>query len=214
MTRKRNASRAGEAGRPNELPESPLGPDGEPVYDRPSKSQRKRDTAALQVLGKELAELPKEAFRKLPLPEALFDALTETRRITDHEGRRRQLQFVGKVMRRLDDADVTALRQTLDKIRGISRAETVKLHAIERWRDVLLESDDALTDFLQRYPEADVQQGRTLIRNARRESQREGSPRYYRELFQWVKAASAESGDEDGGDEEDEDHDDDIDHPA
>ncbi|WP_347554772.1 ribosome biogenesis factor YjgA [Robbsia sp. KACC 23696] len=216
MTRKRNASRAGEAGRPNELPESPLGPDGQPVYDRPSKTQLKRDMTALQKLGKELAELPKEAFRKLPLPEALFDALTETRRISDHEGRRRQLQFVGKVMRRLDDEDVAALRQTLDKIRGISRAETVKLHAIERWRDVLIESDEALTDFMQRYPEADVQQGRTLIRNARREGQQQGSPRYYRELFQWVKAAH-EAHEGGGSDEEtddadsDEDDDDDFD---
>jgi ribosome-associated protein len=213
MTRKRNASRAGEAGRLNELPESPLGPDGEPVYDRPSKTQLKRDMTALQDLGKELAELPKEAFRKLPLPEALFDALTETRRINDHEGRRRQIQFVGKVMRRLGDDEVAALRLTLDKIRGVSRAETVKLHAIERWRDVLIESDEALTDFLQRYPESDVQQGRTLIRNARREAQQQGSPRYYRELFQWVKEAhNAHAGQpETESDDADSDEDDDGD---
>lgn len=183
MTRKRHLDRAGNAA-PSEadLPDAPL-------YDRPSKSQLKRDMLALQVLGKDLAELPKEAFRKLPLPEDLLEALTETRKISDHEGRRRQLQFVGKVMRRLDDEEVAAIRATLDVIRGVSRAETVKLHAIERWRDQLIGSDQALTDFLVRYPGVNVQEGRTLIRNARREAERKGSPRYFRELFQWVKNA-------------------------
>jgi len=183
MTRKRHLDRAGAAA-PSEadLPD-------EPLYDRPSKSQLKRDMLALQVLGKDLAELPKEAFRKLPLPEDLLEALTETRKISDHEGRRRQLQFVGKVMRRLDDEEVAAIRATLDVIRGVSRAETVKLHAIERWRDQLIGSDQALTDFLVRYPGVNVQEGRTLIRNARREAERKGSPRYFRELFQWVKNA-------------------------
>jgi len=183
MTRKRHLDRAGNAA-PSEadLPD-------EPLYDRPSKSQLKRDMLALQVLGKDLAELPKEAFRKLPLPEDLLEALTETRKISDHEGRRRQLQFVGKVMRRLDDEEVAAIRATLDVIRGVSRAETVKLHAIERWRDQLLGSDQALTDFLLRYPGVNVQEGRTLIRNARKEAERKGSPRYFRELFQWVKNA-------------------------
>ncbi|MCY0388612.1 DUF615 domain-containing protein [Robbsia sp. Bb-Pol-6] len=183
MTRKRHLDRAGIA--------EPAADDADeaPLYDRPSKSQLKRDMLALQVLGKELAELPKEAFRKLPLPEALFDALTDVRKITDHEGRRRQMQFVGKVMRRLTDEEVAALRAVLDVIKGLSRSETVKLHTIERWRDQLIASDEALTDFLQRYPGVDVQEGRTLIRNARREAEQKRSPRYYRELFQWVKSA-------------------------
>lgn len=183
MTRKRHLDRAGIA--------EPAAPDADeaPLYDRPSKSQLKRDMLALQVLGKELAELPKEAFRKLPLPEALLDALTDVRKITDHEGRRRQMQFVGKVMRRLTEEEVAALRAALDVIKGLSRSETVKLHTIERWRDQLIATDEALTDFLQRYPGVDVQEGRTLIRNARREAEQKRSPRYYRELFQWVKAA-------------------------
>jgi ribosome-associated protein len=212
MTRKRHLDRAGAAA-PSEadLPD-------EPLYDRPSKSQLKRDMLALQVLGKDLAELPKEAFRKLPLPEDLLEALTETRKISDHEGRRRQLQFVGKVMRRLDDEEVAAIRATLDVIRGVSRAETVKLHAIERWRDQLIGSDQALTDFLVRYPGVNVQEGRTLIRNARREAERKGSPRYFRELFQWVKNAivppsnklvggAAASAQSDDGDEHEHEHD-------
>lgn len=206
MTRKRHLDRAGAA--------APVEADvqDEPLYDRPSKSQLKRDMLALQVLGKELAELPKEAFRKLPLPEPLFDALTDVRKITDHEGRRRQMQFVGKVMRRLTEEEVDALRKTLDIIRGLSRAETVKLHAIERWRDQLIASDEALTEFLGRYPGVDVQAGRTLIRNARREAEKKNSPRYYRELFQWVKAAISpalsSAADEAHDDERDEDGDD------
>lgn len=185
----------------------------ESVYDGPSKSQLKRDMLALQALGKELAELPKEAFRKLPLPEPLLDALTDARKITNHEGLRRQMQYVGKVMRRLTEEEVEAIKTVLNAIKGLSRVETVKLHTIERWRDQLIASDPALTDFLQRYPGADIQEGRTLIRNARREAEQKRSPRYYRELFQWVKAGLAQAskaGQGDDADHEDaEDEDDD-----
>lgn len=205
MSRKRHSDRAGDA--------APLEADlqDEPLYDRPSKSQLKRDMLALQVLGKELAELPKEAFRKLPLPEALLDALTDVRKITNHEGRRRQMQFVGKVMRRLTEEEVDALRKTLDVIRGLSRAETVKLHTFERWRDQLIASDDALTEFLKRYPDVDVQVGRNLIRNARREAEKKSTPKYYRELFQWVKGAIAPAASTAEVDESDAEYDEDED---
>jgi len=156
-------------------------------YSRPSKSHLKREMTALQVLGDELAGLSKDGLKKVPMPEKLNDAIREARRITSHEGRRRQIQYVGKVMRQLDETEVAAIRHALDVMKGISDAETAKMHAIERWREQLLKSDEVLTDFIRRYPQADPQEGRTLIRNTRREAEQKKPPRYFRELFQWIK---------------------------
>ncbi|CAB3764062.1 hypothetical protein LMG29739_04258 [Paraburkholderia solisilvae] len=158
-------------------------------YDRPSKSQLKREMHALQELGEALVELPKDALKRMPMPEALGEAVHEARRITDHEGKRRQIQYVGRVMRSLSDDETGALRTALDTYNGANRAETAKLHWIERTRAALLENDAALTEFLRQHPSADAQAGRTLIRNARKEAQLGKPPRYFRELFQWIKQA-------------------------
>jgi ribosome-associated protein len=174
-------------------------------YDRPSKSQLKRDMHALQELGEALIALPKDALKRMPMPEDLDDAVREARRITDHEGKRRQLQYVGKVMRSLTEAEVAALRTALETYRGVNKAETAKLHWIERTREQLLEKDEALTDFIHKHPGVDAQEGRTLIRNARRERQQQKPPRYYRELFQWIKTAAGVE--DDAGDENDADED-------
>ncbi len=181
-------------------------------YDRPSKSQLKRDMHALQELGVALVELPKDALKRMPMPEGLADAVLEARRITDHEGKRRQIQYVGRVMRALTADETAALRQALDTYNGVNKAETAKLHWIERTRDALIESDEALTAFLRRHPAADAQEGRTLIRNARKEAQQGKPPRYFRELFQWIKTVSAaDAADEDLDDAPTEDDDDDSD---
>jgi ribosome-associated protein len=191
--------------------EAEAGQDGDDnLYERPSKSQLKREMTALQALGVELVELPKDAFKRMPMPEKLADAARDARRITDHEGKRRQLQYVGRVMRDLADTDVAALRSALDAQKGANKAETARLHWIERAREQLLANDAALTEFLRVHPQADVQQGRTLIRNARRETEQGKPPRYFRELFQWIKEASDGSGPRTGGDEaqhDDEEHD-------
>ncbi len=121
------------------------------------------------------------------MPEALDAAVREARRTTSHEGRRRQVHYVGKVMRTLDEIEVAAIRHALEAMKGASSAETAKMHAIERWREQLLADDGALTEFLRRYPLAEIQAGRTLIRNARREAEQKKQPRYFRELFQWIK---------------------------
>ncbi|TKC83935.1 ribosome-associated protein [Trinickia terrae] len=160
-------------------------------YDRPSKSQLKREMHALQELGLTLVELPKDALKRMPMPEDLADAVQEARRITDHEGKRRQIQYVGRVMRSLTDEETAALRQALDTYNGVNKAETAKLHWIERTRDALIADDEALTAFLRQHPAADAQEGRTLIRNARKEAQQGKPPRYFRELFQWIKTVSA-----------------------
>jgi ribosome-associated protein len=172
-------------------------------YDRPSKSQLKREMHELQALGAELVALPKDALKRMPMPEALDEAVREARRITDHEGKRRQMQYVGKVMRGLLDSETAALREALDKYKGINKAETARLHWIERTREQLLADDAALTEFIRQHPDADPQQGRTLIRNARKEQQQGKPPRYFRELFQWIKNAGSSGDDED-------DHDDDA----
>ncbi|AQG99350.1 hypothetical protein A9R05_11350 [Burkholderia sp. KK1] len=176
-------------------------------YDRPSKSQLKRDMHALQELGEALIALPKDALKKMPMPEHLGDAVREARRITDHEGKRRQLQYVGKLMRSLVDEEVAALRTALDTHRGVNKSETARLHWIERTREQLLADDAALTEFIRNHPGVDPQEGRTLIRNARKEREQQKPPRYYRELFQWIKnAAGADEDDiEDDEDERDDD---------
>jgi ribosome-associated protein len=178
-------------------------------YDRPSKSQLKREMHALQELGVEIVALPKDALKRMPLPEALDEAVREARRITDHEGKRRQMQYVGKVMRGLLETEVAALREALDKYKGVNKAETARMHWIERTREQLLADDAALTEFIRRHPAADPQEGRTLIRNARKEAQQSKPPRYFRELFQWIKTASGAAGDE--ADSDDSDHPDDQD---
>ncbi|QHP92123.1 ribosome-associated protein [Burkholderia glumae] len=191
-------------------PIEPADDDSGHGYDRPSKSQLKREMHALQQLGRDLVELPKDALKRMPMPESLGDAVREARRITDHEGKRRQLQYIGKVMRVLNEPEIEALKSALDAQRGVNKAETARLHWIERTRDQLLAADDALTAFIRDYPAADVQEGRTLIRNARKEAEQGKPPRYFRELFQWIKTASGTPGEADG--ERDEDHDEARDH--
>ena len=177
-------------------------------YDRPSKSQLKRDMHALQELGEALIALPKDALKRMPMPEALNDAVREARRITDHEGKRRQVQYVGRVMRGLLDTETAALRTALDSYKGINKAETARLHWIERTREKLLADHAALTGFIRQHPAADPQEGRTLIRNARKEQQQARPPRYFRELFQWIKDTSKTGNDDDESDEAREDDDD------
>lgn len=162
----------------------------EPEDDLPkSKSQRKRDMTALQDLGVELEALAKDRLARVPMPEALADAIHAARKINSHEGKRRQMQFVGKVMRGLDDDEVEAIRAALEGFKGTSKAETARLHLIERWRELLLGDDAMLTKFLAEHPASDVQALRNIIRNARKEKESGKPPKYYRELFQAVKTA-------------------------
>ena len=179
--------------------------------ERPSKSQLKREMHALQTLGVDLVELPKDALKRMPMPENLADAVREARRITDHEGKRRQIQYIGRVMRALTENEIAALRTALDTHRGVNKAETARLHWIEQTREQLIADDDAFTAFLRNHPDADAQEGRTLIRNARKEAQQGKPPRYFRELFQWIKTASGGAGDSPDDEDSTEDDDDQTD---
>jgi ribosome-associated protein len=159
----------------------------EQQYDRPSKSQLKREMTALQELGEELVSQPKDRVMRVPMPEDVRDVILECQKIKDHEGRRRQMQYVGKKMRLLEEDEIAAIQRVLDSWKGASKAETAAMHALERRREKLLADDKALTDLKEQHPEIDVQQLRTLIRNARKEQAENKPPKAYREIFQILK---------------------------
>ncbi|MEO5934204.1 MAG: ribosome biogenesis factor YjgA [Duganella sp.] len=159
----------------------------EQEYERPSKSEMKRQSDALQKMGETLVEAARDRVKRVPMPEDVRDAILECQQITNHEGRRRQMQFVGKKMRTLDEAEVAEIQKAIDSWKGASKSETAAMHALERRRDKLLVDDKALTVLLEENPELDVQQLRTLIRNARKEQAENKPPKAYREIFQILK---------------------------
>ncbi|WP_188564119.1 ribosome biogenesis factor YjgA [Undibacterium terreum] len=173
----------------------------EQEYERPSKSQLKREMTALQKLGQELVEQPRDRVKRVPMPEDVRDAILECQQIKDHEGRRRQMQYVGKKMRTLDEDEIAAIQKTLDSWKGLSKSDTAAMHALERRREKLLTDPEALTALLEENPELDVQHLRTLIRNARKEQAENKPPKAYREIFQILKQIAAARK---GGSDEDE----------
>jgi ribosome-associated protein len=153
-----------------------------------SKTRRKKDMLALQDLGTQLVGLNDEQLATMQLPDALRDAVQEARRLSKHEAKRRQLQYIGRLMR---DIDAAPIRERLEAWQGQGREQTAQLHALERWREALLAGDPALALFLQEYPGADSQKLRTLIRNARREQGNALPPKSYRELFRLLRDITA-----------------------
>ena len=123
----------------------------------------------------------------MEMPDDVKDAILECQNIKNHEGRRRQLQFVGKKMRTLSEEEVTIIQRTIEGWKGASKADTAALHALERRRDKLLADDQALTALLAEHAELDAQHLRTLIRNARKEQAENKPPKAYREIFQILK---------------------------
>ncbi|MTV41279.1 ribosome biogenesis factor YjgA [Duganella radicis] len=164
----------------------------EDEYERPSKSEMKRQSDALQKMGQTLVEAPRDRVKKVPMPEDVLDAILECQGITNHEGRRRQMQFIGKKMRTLDAEEVTVIQKAIDSWKGASKAETAAMHALERRREKLLADDNALTALLSEAPHLDVQHLRTLIRNARKEQAENKPPKAYREIFQILKQLEAD----------------------
>jgi ribosome-associated protein len=179
----------------------------EEKYERPSKTELKRQSDALQDLGTELVNAPRDRVKRMQMPDDVKDVILDTQNIKDHEGRRRALQFVGKKMRSLDEEELAVIRRTIEGWKGASKADTAALHALERRRDKLLVDDNALTVLLSEHPELDVQHLRALIRNARKEQAENKPPKAYREIFQILKdlaakkAKAASASDEDGADE-------------
>jgi len=184
----------------------------EQEYERPSKSEAKRASDALQKLGEQLVSEARDRVKRVPMPEDVRDAILMCQTITNHEGRRRQLQFVGKKMRTLDEEEVAVIQRTIDSWKGASKAETAALHALERRREKLLADDGALTVLLAEHPQLDAQHLRTLIRNARKEQLEDKPPKAYREIFQILKDVNkpaTKAQDDEDGTEDDREHDDD-----
>ncbi len=156
---------------------------------RQSKTQLKKAMHDLQDLGEALVALPDERIAALALPDPLVSAVQEFRRTRSHEGRRRQMQYIGKLMRRTDPEPI---RQAVAAMRLGQAKDSLTLHQAEAWRARLIDSDDALTGWSTEFPATDMQRLRSLVRAARKDAaavpeQRSG--RAYRELFQFIKQA-------------------------
>ncbi|CAD5374510.1 Putative alpha helix protein [Rubrivivax sp. A210] len=155
---------------------------------RPSKTQLKQKSHELQDLGEALAALPEERLAGLEMSDALRDALVTWHRTKSHEGRRRQMQYVGKLMR---GADEEALREAVAQATLGSAQAALALHEAERWRAELIADDDAMTRWLDAHPDTDTQQLRSLVRAARRDAAalppEARQPKSFRELFQYIR---------------------------
>jgi ribosome-associated protein len=161
-----------------------------PVYsfdERPSKTRRKQVSHELQELGEAVVALPDSRIDGLEIAEILLDAIRQYKKTKSFEGRRRQMQYIGKLMRH---HDVEPIRQAVTDMQLGRAKDSLALHQAERWRAELLADDEAATRWIADHPATDVQQLRSLIRAARRDAalvaeQRSG--RAFRELFQFIK---------------------------
>jgi ribosome-associated protein len=163
-----------------------------------SRTDLKRESTELQKLGESLLNLRADLLAKLELPDKLLEAMAEAKRITNFEGKRRQMQFVGKLMRQLDPAVLDAARAALVEQHMPSARETALLHTAEQWRDRLIADDEAVAAWIKDFPQTDTQQLRALVRQARKDAipadkaavsqglaPRQG--RAYREVFQLLR---------------------------
>jgi ribosome-associated protein len=148
---------------------------------RPSKTKKKEAMHELQDLGAELVELSAGQLKRIKLPENIYEAVRECQKITARGAHKRQLQYLGKLMRSADDEPI---RAGLALIRGESSAETARLHRLERMRTRLLEDETALADIAATWPGADLQHLRQLRRNALKEKEAGKPPKNFRAIFQ------------------------------
>lgn len=150
----------------------------------PSKTKLKAEADAQQALGVRLTELPKDKLIKLNLPEEVFEAVLESKKITANGAIRRHRQYLGRLMREIDTAPIT---EQLARWDGKHTAENAYFHGLERWRERLINDNNALSEFIALYPATDSQQLRTLIRNAQKELGSNKPPKSSRELFKLLR---------------------------
>lgn len=153
-----------------------------------SKTKLKAEADAQQALGVRLCELSKEKLAKLDLPEALLEAVLENKKITANGAMRRHKQYLGRLMR---DIDTAPIEEQLAKWDGKHTAENAYFHGLERWRDRMMSDANVLNEFIAQYPKTDpldIQQLRTLIRNAQKELAASKPPKSSRELFKLLRA--------------------------
>jgi ribosome-associated protein len=155
----------------------------------PSKTKKKQEMHELQKLGAALVQLSAAHLERISLPEDLARAVRDARRIRSHEAKRRQVQFIGRLMRELDPEPI---RAQLAVVEGGSAQARASHQRVEHWRARLMEDEDALTQFARECAGADLQQLRALLRNARKEQAEGKPPRAYRELFRIIREAAGE----------------------
>ena len=163
-----------------------------------TRTDLKRASTELQKLGEDLLTLRADLMARLDLSEKLVDAVAEAKRITNFEGKRRQMQYIGKLMRGLDDEQLGAVHAALNEQLNGSAEDNLRLHQAESWRDRMVADDDAVGEWIAQFPGTDIQQLRSLVRQARKdavpekpgEAQRHGKA--YREIFQLLREQLAE----------------------
>ena len=153
-----------------------------------SKTRRKREMLDLQKVGAELIDLSEFQINNLLLDEKLKNAVLEAKRIKSHGAKKRQMLYVGRLMR---ETDAAPIREQLEAINGSSARLTAAHRRLEAWREKLLADDAALSEFAAAFPGSDVQALRTLIRNTRKEQKEAKPPRSFRELFRLIKECSS-----------------------
>ncbi|AXK73549.1 DUF615 domain-containing protein [Lysobacter sp. TY2-98] len=173
-------------------------------FHSPSRSEQRREALGVLDLAETLAGLTDAQLARVPVPESITPHILDTRRITSNIARKRQLAFLAKQMRKLDDSELQAMRDALDEKSESSRAEVAAMHRVEAWRTKLLDGGDAaLAELLDLHPDADRQRLRQLVRNAVEERNRNKPPRAFRELFRELRAVilgTHEGADDDGVD--------------
>ena len=152
--------------------------------DRPSKTQRKKQMHELQALGERLVGLNAAQLDEIELPQPLRAAVDDAKRFTRHEARRRQMQYIGRLMR---DVDPGRIREKLKIWDGVSQEHTARHHRVERWRERLMQDDGALGELVKQRPGLDTQRLRSLVRSAREELAAGRPPRSHRELFRFLR---------------------------
>ncbi len=168
---------------------------------RPSKTKQKEAMHELRDLGAELVELSVGQLKRIKLPEEIFSAVRECQKITAHGARRRQIQYLGKLMRQVDDEPI---RAGLALLRGESAAENARLHRLERTRQRLLDDESTLSEIAATWPAVDLQHLRQLRRNALKEKENNKPPKNFRAIFQVLQeldGLAAQAAPEDSDDE-------------
>jgi ribosome-associated protein len=168
----------------------------------PSRSQQRREALGVLELAEALVALTPAQLSRVPVPESTMPHIEETRRITSNIARKRQLAFLAKQMRKLDEAELQAMRDALDEKSAASRTEVAALHRVEAWREKLVDGGDAaLAQFVDEHPDADRQRLRQLVRNTLDERKRGKPPAAFRELFRELRGTLLPRAATPGGDE-------------
>lgn len=160
-------------------------PTDEPLPEVSSKSQRKRDSEKLQLLGRQLVEMPDNQLQKFTLEESLLTAIYEARKLNSREAKRRQIQYIGKLMR---TTDLEHIELTMDRLNHQSKTFRQHFAKIETWREKIInQGGPAIEALIETYPEADRQQLRNLQRQANREREHNKAPTASRKLFAYLR---------------------------